>query len=290
MVSRKEEVVDDINDEEINNEASDPESEPESESEGDEEKPLAEPSKDAIYNAGGIVEKLEDIAWPKNIDWTQKLTINHQQPEKIDVNDDLARELAFYTQALESTRVALSKFEKLGVPFLRPQDYYAEMVKSDSHMLKIKDKLLFEKKKIEEAEERRKMRENKKIAKQVQAEKLREREKKKKDEIESVKKWRKQREKDGFAKGEKGSNLFGFEGEEDDEVFDRVRKKRPGIAPGDRSGGKNKGKSKAREKRDSKFGFGGRKALRKQNTAETTNDFRGFNKGEMGGNKKRKRF
>lgn len=284
------EEINNMNDEEIENQESDPELEPESESEGEEEKPLTEPSKNAIYNSEALLEKLEDIAWPKKIDWTHKLTINHQQAEKIDVNDDLARELAFYTQALDSTRVALSKFEKLGVPFLRPQDYYAEMVKSDSHMLKIKDKLLFEKKRIEEAEERRKMRENKKVGKQVQAEKLREREKKKKDEIESVKKWRKQREREGFVKGEKGNDIFGFDGGEADEVYDKVRKKRPGVAPGDRSGGKNKGKGKARVKRDSKFGFGGRKALKKQNTAETTNDFRGFNKREMGGNKKRKRF
>jgi rRNA-processing protein EBP2 len=278
-----------INDKEIDNQESDLESEPELESEGEEEKQLAEPSKNAIYNSEALLDKLEDIAWPKKIDWTQKLTINHQQAEKIDVNDDLAREMAFYTQALDSTRVAISKFEKLGVSFLRPQDYYAEMVKSDSHMLKIKDKLLFEKKKIEEAEERRKMRENKKISKQVQAQKIREREKKKKDEIESVKKWRKQREREGFVKAEKGNDIFGFE-DGDDEVYDKVRKKRPGVAPSDRSGGKSKGKSKAREKRDSKFGFGGRKALKKQNTVETTNDFRGLNKGEIGGNKKRKRF
>jgi rRNA-processing protein EBP2 len=282
-------VFNNINDKEIDNQELDPESGPESESEGEEEKPLAEPSKNAIYNSEALLDKLEDIAWPKKIDWTQKLTINHQQGEKIDVNDDLAREMVFYTQALDSTRVAFSKFEKLGVPFLRPPDYYAEMVKSDSHMLKIKDKLLFEKKKIEEAEERRKMRENKKISKQVQAHKLREREKKKKDEIESVKKWRKQREKEGFVKGEKGNEIFGFEGG-DDEVYDKVRKKRPGVAPSDRSGGKSKEKSKARDKRDSKFGFGGRKALKKQNTAETTNDFRGFSKAEMGSNKKRKRF
>lgn len=277
---------------EIENQEQETESEPESESEGEEAKLSTEPSKNAIYNSEALLEKIEDIAWPKKIDWIHKLTINHQQAEKVDVDDDLARELAFYTQALDSTRVAFSKFQKLGEPFLRPPDYYAEMVKSDSHMLKIKDKLLYEKKMIEEMEERRKMRENKKISKQVQHEKQREREKSKKDEIESVKKWRKQRERDGYVKGEKGNNdVFGFDN--GDDVFDKVRKKRSGVAPFDRSGGKNKGKgsSKGRERRDSKFGFGGRKALKKQNTAETTNDFRGFRKGgDTGNNKKRKRF
>ncbi|XVF53983.1 hypothetical protein PTKIN_Ptkin05aG0144600 [Pterospermum kingtungense] len=46
---------------------------------------------------------------------------------------------------------------------------------------------------------------------------------------------------------------------------------------------------KNREFKNSKFGYGGRKGLKKQNTAETTNDLRGFNKGSVAGNKKRKR-
>lgn len=67
----------------------------------------------------------------------------------------------------------------------------------------------------------------------------------------------------------------------------RSNKKRPSVSPGDRSGGKatfggKKGKvsdkkRKSREFKNSKFGFGGRKGLKKQNTAETTDDFRGFN-------------
>eukprot|EP00494_Astrolonche_serrata_P013234 UN13351 len=72
------------------------------------------------------------------------------------------------------------------------------MVKTDTHMHKIKGKLLFEKKKIEEAEERKKARESKKRSKEVQAEKLKERAKEKKESIESVKKWRKQRQQGDF--------------------------------------------------------------------------------------------
>lgn len=57
----------------------------------------------------------------------------------------------------------------------------------------MKDKLLHEQKAIEEAEARRKQRENKKYGKEVQAAKLKERAQSKKKDIESVKKWRKQR-------------------------------------------------------------------------------------------------
>ncbi|XP_062190381.1 probable rRNA-processing protein EBP2 homolog isoform X1 [Phragmites australis] len=262
----------------------------ESDSEDDSgEEAQGKPSDKAIYNKEVILEKLEDIAWPENVNWVHKLTIEHDQGEKVDVNDDLARELAFYTQALDGTRQAFEKLQSMKVRFLRPTDYYAEMVKTDAHMHKIKGRLLSEKKKIEEAEERKKARESRKRAKEVQAEKNKERAKQKKEQIESVKKWRKQRQQGGFAKGNDDVPDLNFEGEEG---FKQSNKKRPGVSPGDRSGGlaKRGKEGKNRRSRDSKFGHGGRKGLKKQNTAETTNDFRGFNQMGESQNKKRKRF
>ncbi|KAG9441991.1 hypothetical protein H6P81_017845 [Aristolochia fimbriata] len=163
--------------EDVTDEESDFESE-------DEEVMLTEPSKTHVFNKEGLLEKLEDMRWPEKLDWIHKLSIDIEQEEKIDVNDDLTRELAFYTQALEGSRQAFEKLQSLGLPFLRPADYYAEMVKSDTHMMKVKGRLLEEKKRIEEAEERRKAREAKRIAKEVQAQKLKERAKQKKQEIE----------------------------------------------------------------------------------------------------------
>lgn len=283
-------------DEELNTSVSGSESEQESES--DEEASdikLTEPSKNAIYSRDGLLDKLGDISWPENVDWVQTLAIDIHQEQEVDVNDDLAREAAFYTQALEGTRQAFEKLQSMGLPFLRPFDYYAEMVKSDAHMQKVKGRLLMEKKQIEEAEERRKAREAKRIAKQVQAVKQKERAREKKEQIESVKKWRKQRERSGFAddKDEMGLSF------EDGRMFQRKGKSQPGVAPGDRSGGKAKQfsgrgkkgmekKIKNRDFRDSKFGFGGRKGMKKQNTSETTSDLRGFNNNPLHGKKKRK--
>ncbi|XP_056845732.1 probable rRNA-processing protein EBP2 homolog [Raphanus sativus] len=273
-------------------------SEAESLSDSDEEitEKLAEPTKTAVYNRDGLLDKLQDISWPEDIDWTHKLTVEIEQGQQaaVDVNDDLAREMAFYTQALEGTREAFEKLQEMGLPFLRPGDYYAEMVKSDTHMEKVKSKLLYEKRQMEEAEERRKARDNKKMAKEVQSQKMKERAKQKKDEIESVKKWRKQRQQSGFS--EKGAGELDLEFG-NGKSFQRGGgggKKRPGVSPGDRSGGKGKTASrmnnKKREFRDSKFGHGGRKGLSKQNTAETTNDFKGgFRGGKAGGNKRQKR-
>ncbi|KAL1197566.1 putative rRNA-processing protein EBP2 [Cardamine amara subsp. amara] len=254
---------------------------------------LAEPTKTAVYNRAGLLDKLQDISWPEDVPWTHKLTVEIDQGQAVDVNDDLAREMAFYTQGLEGTREGYGKLEAMGLPFLRPSDYFAEMVKSDTHMEKVKSKLLYEKKQIEESEERRKARDNKRMAKEVQSQKMKERAKQKKDDIESVKKWRKQRQQSGFS--EKGKDLdleFG-----NGKSFQRGggAKKRPGVTPGDRSGGKggrptSRMNNKKREFRDSKFGHGGRKGLNKQNTAETTNDFKGgFRGGKASGNKRQKR-
>ncbi|KAG6427402.1 hypothetical protein SASPL_111646 [Salvia splendens] len=140
-------------------------------------------------------------------------------------------------------------------------DYYAEMVKSDTQIEKVKSRILAEKRKMEEAKERRKARDNKKLAKDIQ------------------------RKQSGFPADDKDGDLsLAFE---DGKAFQRSNKKRPGVAPGDRSGGKGKPgggkwkkgsdkKMKGRERKDSKYGFGGRKGMKKQNTAETSEDFRGY--------------
>ncbi|KAJ0100031.1 hypothetical protein Patl1_19955 [Pistacia atlantica] len=294
---------DKIEDEEmsdLNEEVSESESEPELDSEEDEDGDvkLAEPSKKAVYNREGLEEKLQDISWPEDVGWIHKLSIDINQEQEVDVNDDLKREASFYTQALEGTRLAFEKLQSMGLPFLRPADYYAEMVKTDVHMEKVKRRLLAEQKEIEEAEERKKAREAKKLSKEIQAQKTKERAKQKKEDIESVKKWRKQRQQSGFAGDVNDGDLsLAFE---DGKSFERSNKRRPGVAPGDRSGGKarqsggkfKKGmdkKRKGKEFKNSKFGFGGRKGMKKQNTADTTDAVGGFNKGGVAGNKKRKR-
>ncbi|CAL9086963.1 unnamed protein product, partial [Musa textilis] len=256
-----------------------------------EEVALSEPSKNAVYNKEALLEKLDDITWLENVEWIHKLTVDHAQEQEIDVNDDLARELAFYTQALGGTRQAFEKLQAMGIPFLRPPDYYAEMVKSDSHMLKVKGKLLVEKKKIEEAEERKKAREAKKLAKEVQAQKTKERAKRKKEDVESVKRWRKQRQQSGFARGIDEELDLPLD---EEKGIEKSKKRRTGVAPGDRSGGfKRKGGNdkgrKKREFREAKFGHGGRKGMKKQNTAVSTNDFRGFNKDKFRESKRKKK-
>ncbi len=49
----------------------------------------------------------------------------------IDIHDDLKREVAFHDCALEAVHLARAKCVKAGIPFTRPEDFFAEMVKTD---------------------------------------------------------------------------------------------------------------------------------------------------------------
>ncbi len=109
----------------------------------------------AIYNVEAIHDKLEDVAWSEDRPWDETLAVTSSAPTAVvNVDDDLERELAFYNQALEAAKTAIGRFEEAGLTWQRPPDYYAEMVKSDEHMAKVKEQLLFEQKQIEESEKR----------------------------------------------------------------------------------------------------------------------------------------
>lgn len=92
-----------------------------------------------------------------------------------------------YKQALHSAQEARTLALKLKFPFTRPADYFAEMVKSDSHMERIRQRLLNESAEIKRSEEKRKERQNKKYGKQIQVEKQKEREQAKKGMDERIK-------------------------------------------------------------------------------------------------------
>ena len=72
-----------------------------------------------------------------------------------------------FQQAQSSVLVGLGKLEELGVPHLRPDDYFAEMIKTDDHMKKVRQSLLSRQKILEHKEKARKVREMKKFGKKV---------------------------------------------------------------------------------------------------------------------------
>jgi rRNA-processing protein EBP2 len=104
-----------------------------------------------------------------------------------DISDDLQRETALLGQSLGAARRGRALLKTEGVPFSRPNDYFAEMVKPDAHMEKVKAKMVEEASARKASAEARKLRELKKFGKQVQVAKLQERAKAKKETLEKIK-------------------------------------------------------------------------------------------------------
>jgi rRNA-processing protein EBP2 len=86
---------------------------------------------------------------------------------------------------------SIIQLDQLNLPYKRPVDFFAEMLKSDAHMTRVKDSLLFEKKKMDAAADQKKQRDIRKYSKQVHAARVQERAKQKRESIEAVDKWRK---------------------------------------------------------------------------------------------------
>jgi rRNA-processing protein EBP2 len=210
---------------------------------------------DEFIYAGEVMREIcADMTWGgADAQWKEGLVLASKQRTNVeDVENDLERELAFYNQALEASFVAVKRFEDNGIKWRRPDDYLAEMVKSDGHMAKVKEQLVHEQTVIEEAEQRRKERENRKYSKQVAAERRKERSQQKKQAIDSVTSMRKQRAKSNF------------EGEFDLDQVGLGDAKHKGKRLGERFSSSG-AKSNKRQKRDAKYGFGGPKRRQKMN-------------------------
>ena len=141
-----------------------------------------------INNTSALLKAQKSIALPVSaLPFSEHQTVSSAAQISIpDVNDDLNRELAFYKQCLDAATEARTLLRKEGVLFSRPTDYFAEMVKSDDHMGKIKQKMTDEAANKKAAAEARKQRDLKKFGKQVQVAKLQERDKAKRETLDKI--------------------------------------------------------------------------------------------------------
>jgi rRNA-processing protein EBP2 len=185
---------------------------------------------------------------------------------------------------LHGVKQAITQLDDLNVAYKRPVDYYAEMVKSDAHMAKIKDVLLSEHKRIDAVATRKKSIEAKKYAKQVHAAKVQERQKQKKEVMQSYAKLRtgqaggkEDKKAKKTRKGDKKNDVELFDGS-----GDKKGKGNQGAAPNgsnlrnNKNGDRGKAeKSKKRKGMDEKYGRGEKKS--KKNDAKSVNDTRAFN-------------
>lgn len=123
------------------------------------------------------------------------------------------------------------------------------------HMAKIKDRLIFETKKMEAVERRKSNKEQTLMAKERHAHRLAEKAKAKKAHMSAVESWKKS--------AERGRAELGGRVADDDE--DRLR----GMSGG--------GVNKKRMAANKRYGFGGKRGRFKQNDAKSINDMSGYN-------------
>lgn len=188
-------------DDEEDSEQEDEEEEDEDEEEADEEEdiPLSDLDDDeredviphqrlTINNSAAITTSLKRISFitPKTPFSEHNSLVSKEPIDVPDPDDDINRELAFYKVCQSAALTARSLLKKEGVPFTRPGDYFAEMVKSDEHMGRIKKKLYDEAANKKAAAEARKQRDLKKFGKQVQVAKLQQRQKEKRETLEKI--------------------------------------------------------------------------------------------------------
>lgn len=275
----------DINDDESDEESDEEEEEENAEEEAEEEEeeedvPLSDVEIDedadivphtklTINNMAALRDSLARIALP----WAKHSFQEHQsitsaertEAEIKDIYDDTERELAFYKQGLDAAKQGRAALLKLKVPFSRPMDYFAEMIKSDEHMDKLKSKLLTEAANKKASEEAKKQRHLKKFGKQVQNSTLQERAKQKRETLDKIKSLKK-----------RGANELSNDDDFQIALEEATREDR---------GGDNK-RRKPNSKRlakDSKYGFGGKKRGSRANDATSSADIGDFSSKKMKG-------
>ncbi|PKY03584.1 eukaryotic rRNA processing [Aspergillus campestris IBT 28561] len=232
-----------------------------------------------INNSAAINASLKRISFISHLTpFSEHNSLVSTEPVDIeDPNDDLTRELAFYRVCQSAAATARGLLKKEGTPFTRPGDYFAEMVKSDEHMGRIKKKLYDEAAAKKASAEARKQRDLKKFGKQVQVAKLQQRQKEKRETLEKINTLKKKRKTDSSGPTDDSKDLFDVAIE--DAAAQPARKR---GRDGDSSATNHK-----RQKKNEKFGFGGRKRHAKSGDAVSSGDLRNFSAKKMKGGAKR---
>jgi len=254
------------------------------------------PTRTYANNIAGMKSKLEESRL--NLEWVERLDLTThlegivenllQGKEKIEpqykvetpgdqVVDDLQRETVFYRQAQAAIIEGLSRLKAMNIPTKRPEDYFAQMAKSDDHMLKVKRRVLAQQISQEKSQKVKKLRELKKYGKKVQVEVGLQRAKEKRELLSKVKQYREGKLESLDFLDEKNSKKKDYLEETKQKSKEKNNEKRLKLS---------KSQLKRQEK-DKKFGFGGKKNGAKKNNLKKTEARGGKQKAGRPGKSKR---
>jgi len=213
----------------------------------------------SINNKAALLEAAEGFE-TNSLPFAENLSVVcPEKPIEFEPQDDLKREVFFYHQAVTAVKLAREELQKNNVPYHRPADFFAEMLKSDQHMTRVKDRLLKEKQKMESVEKRRSIQSQKKISKQVQEEVKRDKQAQKKNAAAKIQDWRKQQ-----AKKRGGDGLLADKDDGLEDAISEMTQTRKRTLDSD-----SNQRNRKREAADKKFGHGGKKRGSKRPDAKS---------------------
>uniref|UniRef100_A0AC34QCF5 rRNA processing protein EBP2 n=1 Tax=Panagrolaimus sp. JU765 TaxID=591449 RepID=A0AC34QCF5_9BILA len=127
-------------------------------------------SKYMVNNVAAMKERLQQLKSKQP--WINTIDVSASPELVFDkrVDDDFEREAMFHKQAEDSVGKAVEKLKELKIPVIRPDDYFAEMAKSDRQMQRIRKILIDKQKETERREMVRRIRNEKKFSVKVQKE------------------------------------------------------------------------------------------------------------------------
>ncbi|KAH8247455.1 hypothetical protein KR038_004546 [Drosophila bunnanda] len=163
------------------------------------------------------------------------------RPEEDPVLNDFKREMLFHRQAQTAVLEGIPRLHELGIKTRRPDDYFAEMAKSDEHMQKVRANLMAKQQGQAKSERIKQIREQRKMGKMLAKQTKVQREAEKKEMLDKLKKFRK-------------GKLKNLDFLEDAKALES----------------KQKQSAENRKKRNKKFGFGGKKKGMKRNTKSSS--------------------
>ncbi|XP_022129318.2 probable rRNA-processing protein EBP2 homolog [Pieris rapae] len=172
-------------------------------------------------------------------------------PTNDPVLNEFKRENLIHRQAQSAVLDGIKRLKDLNIPTRRPDDFFAEMAKTDEHMQKVRKNLMAKQAAQARVEKVRQLRDQKKMAKRVQIDTKLKQAADKRQMLEQLKRVRKGKSTDlDFLDDNKGKGKKG-------NVKNKVNKRRV--------------------MKDEKFGFGGKKKGSKLNTRESSSQMDGFN-------------
>jgi len=166
---------------------------------------------ECINNEEALTEKLETMKatylkqfTKKKPRFAERLMVvaseDVQMLEGTNVNNDVQREVGFFNIALSNVKKGLKQIKQQGLMLDRPTDYYAEMLKSDFVMAKIRNSLVQQEVRIRNFEEQKMKKHSKKMHKQRRHQKNLEASKHKHQNNKAIENWKSDMKSKGGAR------------------------------------------------------------------------------------------